>query len=413
MPSPLVARKAHAGVEPVRKSSRALRENRSPNVQFDRLTAIVLPGQACNIACTYCYVYDRSGTARMPAEVLRETMRQLIESIRPGGTLKVIWHGGEPSLVGASFLQSAVAFQREFNHRELDHGIHIRNSIQTNGIGLDDDLLDLLRRSRFSVGVSIDGPPELHDLCRTTKRGQGTFDRVMAGVRKLREKKVRFGAICVITKQNKDHIEKIYRFFHDEEIPFRVNPLICSGAAKENLDYHRISPVEYADVVLELFRLWLEDRDAGLPVTTIDEIVTSLVTGRNTGCHGSPNCQENFVAVDSSGDVYPCGRFVSRKPFRFGNLMTTPFDQVLMGPPRGLLLGRDARAMSDCRNCRWRPICHGGCMHNAAEGEGTAADKDPLCSAYRRVFSRVAVELSAFMRDRGLEPEPAITRWLA
>ena len=356
-------------------------------VRFRRLTAVLKPTHACNLACTYCYVFDRSSCSSMTDEVLQAVTGNLFRLVRPKGELRIIWHGGEPSLQSVHFYQKAYYYQRESN------AIRIRNVFQTNGYNLDDNLLSFLFEKGFSVGVSLDGPEFLHDRCRITHDGQGTFARIMNNIHKMKRMNIPFGAVCVITKQNKDYSKEIYDFFHAEHIPFRINPLINAGAAKENPGYHSITPEEYTRVVLEFFRLWYKDSSATLRLATVEDIIRSIVTGVHTGCHDAPNCQESFLSIGPTGDVYPCGRFEGRASYCYGNVVNDSLSDILGSPARTALLQRTAEALPECSKCTWLKICNGGCMHNALEDTGDIMNRDTLCRAYKRIYAEIKEQL--------------------
>lgn len=351
---------------------------------FRRLTAIVKATQACNLGCTYCYVFDRTQCNTMSEEVLETTVNQLGASVQPGGSLEIVWHGGEPSLVGVEFYRKAVIYENRIRDK-----IKLTNSFQTNAYRMTDELVGFLKEHDFSLGVSLDGPEFLHDRCRITKDGRPTFALVIASIRKLKKAEIPFGAICVITKQNKKHIKEIYDFFHAEQVPFKINPLIRAGAARQNLSYHYLTAKEYAEVLSELFELWYQDETANLRVATVEDIIKSILTEKHTGCNGSPNCQDNFLGIGPTGDVYPCGRFEGRLPYRYGTLVDRPLAEILQCDLRRKLLQRNARHFNRCQNCRWLKICRAGCMHNALEDTGDVMGIDSLCYAYKLCYARI------------------------
>jgi len=324
----------------------------------------------------------------MSDETLRRTIEQLIAGIEPGGELEIVWHGGEPSLVGQKFYERALEYEGRYKG-----DVYVRNSIQTNAYRLSPEFMRFLFENRFSVGVSLDGTARLNDSCRVTKKGEGTFDSVLHNIRTMKAMGIPLGAVCVITRQNKDSIDEIYKFFHEEQIPFRINPLIKSGAARRHLDHHYMSVDEYADVVIRLVDLWWTDEDAELRVATVEGLISAVITGRHDGCENSPNCQNHFVGVGPKGDVYPCGRFEGMADFSYGNVVELGIEDIFQSERRQALLTRDARLMPGCPTCEWFSICHGGCMHNAHEHSGDVMTKDELCYATKRINSYVYQKL--------------------
>ena len=356
----------------------------------DRLVAIVKPTQVCNIACTYCYVFEEGTHKRMSDETLERTIEQLLAAIEPGGELEIVWHGGEPSVLGLKFYERALDYERKYRGDKL-----IRNAIQTNAYKLKPEFMRFLRDNNFSVGVSLDGTESLNDRCRVTHKGKGTFSSVRENIRTMKRMGISLGAVCVITGQNKHAVREIYEFFHEEGIPFRFNPLIKTGAARRNLLHQDMSVDEYADVVIELFDLWWADEGAELRVATIEDLITAVLTRRHVGCENSPNCQNHFIGVGPNGDVYPCGRFEGMAEFSYGNLVECDMHEIMASGRRQNLLKRDPQFMPGCPTCKWLKICHGGCMHNALEHSHDIMTKDELCQATKRIYSYVEDKLLA------------------
>jgi uncharacterized protein len=171
-------------------------------------------GPICNLDCTYCFylrkeqLYGKGTSFYMPDDVLEEFTRQYIEAQRvPEVTFG--WQGGEPTLMGLDFFRKAVALQEKYRKPNM----RIKNTFQTNGVLLDDEWCRFFKEHNFLVGLSMDGPRELHDAYRVDKGGKPTFDKVYRALKLLQKHGVEFNILCVVNRINADHPLRVYRFF--------------------------------------------------------------------------------------------------------------------------------------------------------------------------------------------------------
>lgn len=333
-------------------------------------TIIVKPTNECNLRCKYCYAAD-AGTEGTMTE---DTLYTLIDnSLDVFNNVHFIWHGGEPLIPGVGFYETLIELQSEL--KEADQ--RITNSIQSNLTLLDDDFLDFFQQHDFKIGTSIDGPREIHNRTRVYHDGSGTFDDVMHAIGELKAIGITPGAIAVITKENVDHCEEIYRFFKQEAIPFKLNPVFECGRAKEYSCDLSVKSERYSEAMIKLFDLWVSE-PKHFPIDTFDEIVGNIVTGKPRLCSYTYSCQEKYFAVASNGDVYPCGRFDGEKQFRFGNINSDDFDMILTSDLRNAMVSR-ADKIGACAPCEYKTICNGGCPHNAYTACGDPMEKDGFC----------------------------------
>ncbi|HEU5458723.1 MAG TPA: radical SAM protein, partial [Terracidiphilus sp.] len=172
-------------------------------------------GPICNLDCKYCFYLEKENLYpdtrhwAMSPDVLENYIRQYISS-RPGRQIQFAWQGGEPTLLGVDFFRRVVELQNQYAN-----GRQIHNALQTNGTLLDDAWGEFLAENHFLVGLSIDGPRELHDYYRVDKGDAPTFDRVMRGVEKLKKHRVDFNTLTVVHRQNSAHPLQVYRFLKE------------------------------------------------------------------------------------------------------------------------------------------------------------------------------------------------------
>ncbi len=302
-------------------------------------------GAVCNLACDYCFFLAKQqlypgSRFRMSDEVLDSYIRQLLEAHQVP-QVTIAWQGGEPTLMGLDFFRRA---QRHIE-RYRKPNTTIESTIQTNGVLLDDEWCEFLRKNSFLVGISIDGPREMHDAYRHDKGGKPVFDRVMRGLRLLQKHKVEFNVLATIHAANGDHGLEVYRFFRDEaEAQYlQFIPIVerdnDTGFQEGNaLTDRSVTPGQYGRFLISIFDEWVR-RDVGqMFVQTFDGVLASYVRGRSTLCVLSPTCGEG-AALEHNGDLYSCDHFVEPRHL-LGNILETPLAE-LMGSEKQRKFGRD------------------------------------------------------------------------
>ena len=368
-------------------------EGKELEIMEKGLLTIIKPTNACNLACSYCYVESNAcqGVMTMP------TMRQAVTKIsRYNGHDKeshFIWHGGEPTLVGQPFYQDVGVVTDELRN----DGYTLTHSIQTNGTRLNDKDVEFFVAQGFRIGLSIDGPQAVHDQTRMFPDGNGSFNRVWRTVEAMRSFQQGISGIVVLTRLNLPSLEAIYKFYRNNHMSLRVNPLIHAGTARKNWEDISITPEEYGHAVIRLFDWWINDQTSEEIVDPPQQMLRMLMNRMPLGCHHLKSCQDHFISVDPAGNVYPCGRFDGRSGFKYGNLVDHSVEEVLASASRNRLLSR-SELIEECKACPYQDICHSGCMENALN-DGEVMLKDPYCVAYRMAFDHIRAYLEASLPD--------------
>jgi uncharacterized protein len=367
-------------------------------------------GAVCNLDCQYCYyrgkvsLYPETGAWRMPDSLLEQYIIQHIEAAR-GPEVSFSWHGGEPTTLGVDFFRKAVELQRK--HKPA--GWRICNGIQTNGVLLDEEWGRFLAAEAFSIGLSLDGPAELHDAYRVTKGGQPTHGQALRGYETLRKHGVFTSIVCVVHNRNVLRPLTVYRFFR--EIGCRhLGFLPAVEQAPESatgVDMYTPSADDYGAFLCKIFDEWVE-RDAGrLSVQTFEEAARPALGLEHSLCVFRETCGQ-IPVLEHNGDFFPCDHFVDRE-HRLGNIRERPLGELL-----------DSQALRDfgeakrdampryCRECEALAMCNGGCPKyrfiRTPDGE---AGLNYLCAGLKRFFrhSRAPLERLA-AREREQVPVP-------
>ena len=378
-------------------------------------------GPRCNLDCSYCFylkkaaLYPQTPSFRMNDDVLEAFVRNYIES-QDTAEIQFAWQGGEPTLLGVEFFQRACALQRQYSG-----GRRIANSLQTNGTLLDDRWASFLKAESFLVGLSLDGPRELHDHHRRDKQGGPSFDRVLAGLRALQRHQVDYNLLTVVSSCNARQPREVYHFLtstgarHLQFIPLveRLVPDSDDLAAlpvEPAVTPESVSGPAWGGFLCGVFDEWIQ-RDVGrVFVQAFDGALASWVGQPASLCVHAEECGR-ALAIEHNGDVYACDHYVYAS-HRRGNVLQTPLNELVDAPDQ-VAFGR-AKSLTlppDCLQCRWRFACHGGCPKHRLGAAGEARPLNHLCAGYRRFFAHIDAPMRemATLFQRG-EPASRIMR---
>ena len=356
-----------------------------------RFHAMVKPsGAECNIDCTYCFYLHKSellhhrAQARMSDETLEQHVRQYIEA-QTGDEVIFSWQGGEPTLMGLPFFEKVVALQAKYQKP----GQRIENDLQTNGLLLDERWITFLKAHGFHVGLSIDGPRDIHDRFRITKNGKPTFDLVIAAARMLREAEIPFAALCVVNRENALHPRQVYRFLVDEVGARRVqftpaveprqfetdapalmksppredDPRARPGHAESIVTDWSVDPVDYGRFLCAVWDEWFATDIGRVHVNLFETAVAQAAGMPAQTCTQAEFCGK-ALAVEHDGEVYSCDHFVYRE-FRIGNIGNTHLGNLAFSPAQQQFgRAKSVTLPKKCRDCVYLRLCYGECPKN-------------------------------------------------
>jgi uncharacterized protein len=396
-------------------------------------------GSTCNIDCTYCFFLSKEALypndkSRMSQVTLEAYLRQLIESHRVP-EVTVAWQGGEPTLMKLDFFRRSIELVEQYRRP----GQTVRHTFQTNGLLLDDDWCAFFKQHDFLVGLSVDGPRELHNTYRVDRRGHGTFDLVMKGWQALRRHGVEFNILCTVNAANQHHGRAVYRFFRDEMkakwiqfIPIierateQTITLANKGWSERpgqprvlytqtgNLVTERtVGPEQYGRFLVDVFEEWLR-RDVGTVFVQLFDVTLEAYFGRHHLCIHAPTCGYG-PALEHNGDLYTCDHFVEPN-YKLGNIHET-HTMKLMASPAMRKFGQDKldTLTGQCRNCAVRPVCNGGCPKDRfARSRDGENGHNYLCAGLELFFTHTgpAFRMMAQLLQRGQAPSEAMA-WVA
>ncbi len=372
-----------------------------PDVQPHRgqgLGVLVKPASAdCNLRCEYCFYHER-GNDPYAADGRRHVMSErvldrFLEEFLPlaGPQPNFGWQGGEPTVAGVEFFERVIERQQRFKDRRQS----IANALQTNALLLDEDWAQFLHEHRFLVGVSLDGPVELHDRYRYDYGDSGTFSRVMKKIDLLRRHAVEFNILCVVNRLTAAKAETIFKFFTENGFQWLQFIPAVERDEKGRLTPFSVTARQYGDFLCRVFDLWWQDGKPTVSVRMFDEVL-GVAMGQVPGsCQLNEVCGGLYVVVEYNGDVYPCDFFVEDR-WRMGNIVETSLEEMLRGEAVHRFTQLKPNASGKCQACRFRGICHNGCPHYRSLGDGTFLNLDYLCEGYYKFYSYALPKLARF-----------------
>lgn len=376
-------------------------------------------GPICNLDCEYCYylhkedLYPGTTSWRMSAHTLETYIRQYIEA-QPASADEITfaWQGGEPTLLGVEFFQRIVDLQRRF----APPGVPIVNTLQTNGVLLDDVWVEFFKQHNFLIGLSIDGPAELHDRYRYDKKGRPTFEAVMRALNLLKRHEVEFNVLVVVNRHNGEHGRKVYSYLRDNGVRYlQFIPIVERAgigahaevvqpdwatddssapragmeSAGELVSSRSVLPEQFGRFLIDVFDEWIT-RDVGTVFVQIfDQALSAWVGIEPSLCVFRKRCGR-ALAIEHNGDLYSCDHFVEPE-YKLGNIHELPIIEMANSAQQQTFANaKETTLPRYCRECEVRFACNGECPKNRfLETPDGEFGLNYLCAGYRAFFNHI------------------------
>lgn len=369
-------------------------------------------GSLCNLDCQYCYYLDKSEIygghePRMSIDMLETVVKEYIGANDvPEVTFN--WHGGEPLILGLDFYKKALEFERKYADGKIIH-----NTLQTNGTLITDEWADFLAKNDFLVGISIDGPADIHDRYRRDKGGYPTFDRVMAGLMNLQRAGAEYNTMSTVNKFSEGRGLEVYLFLKSlgsrfmqfmpvvEHVKYptdakgkmnkRLRPFIVNPSTEgAMLSPWSISDIAYGKFMCDIFDYWVRNDVGRYYVNLFDATLANWCGAMPGTCVHARVCGGNAV-IEHNGDLYPCDHFVYPE-YLLGNIRKTDI-KTLMQSQKQTDFGLDKRSAlpTKCARCKYLFACNGECpKHRFNRTENGETGLNALCMGYFKFFDHVA-----------------------
>lgn len=349
---------------------------------MNKIELLIKPSSyLCNLDCSYCF-YKKTKSIYPNAKIMDlKTLEFFIKRFMDyseGRDIYFCWQGGEPLICGIDFYFNVIEFQKKYGKR----GQIVGNTIQTNGILIDEKWIEFFKKYNVFVGISLDGPEEIHNFYRKYKDGRKTFNKVMENIRLLKSADVQFNILSTIGENSGKYPEKIFEFFIKKDFKY-LQFIPATDRKKGKISDFSITPLTYSKFLCRIFDLWWNNGSPFVSIRFFDNILEVLLGLEVSNCTLKKRCGE-YLVIEHNGDIYPCDFFVMPE-FKLGNIYTDEIEKIYeklenFGKMKEIEL-------SECKKCRWNFICNNGCMWQRYVKNGNLKGVDYLCPAYKNFFT--------------------------
>ena len=356
-------------------------------------------GSLCNLKCSYCYYLDKAEIyggrePRMSEQMLEHFVKEYIQA-NDVRDVFFNWHGGEPLMAGIDFYRKAVGFQQKYSE-----GKKIHNTLQTNATLITPEWARFFRDNGFLIGVSLDGPKDVHDRYRGGKGGASVFDRVIRGIMELYRAGVQYNVMATVNKQSESKALEIYQFLKSAGTRFiqflpvvehvKDGLIVSPETEGSRLAPWSVSAEGFGRFLCDIFDHWVRNDVGKVFVNQFDAALACWCGVQPGLCAMAETCGGNSV-IEHNGDLYPCDHFVY-EDYKIGNVLDTDL-RTLMNSSKQVSFGISKRngLPQKCIRCRWFFACHGECpKHRFNKTDKGETGLNALCEGYEMFFSHIA-----------------------
>lgn len=327
------------------------------------ISVLIKPASSlCNIRCSYCFYSNISSLrevrsyGKMKPAVTEKMIKHIFADLEDGDSLTLAFQGGEPTLAGLNYFENMVEQVMAQPKR-----VTVNYVLQTNGMLINRQWCDFLKKNNFLVGLSIDGHPLYHDLNRIDPRGRGTFQKVLQTKKLFDDYAIEYNVLCVLTDSLAKEAQQVFQFIMEQKLQFiQFIPCMDDLNTKEKNDYS-LTPKRFAEFYHQMLLYWLAELERGnyISIKLFDDIINLLVNRRITACGMLGNCQIQYV-IEADGSVYPCDFYVL-DDYRMGYIQDQTLRELFGQAAGQKFLCSRVELPKKCKACPFKAICRGGC----------------------------------------------------
>lgn len=353
------------------------------------ISVLIKPSSGmCNMTCDYCFYCDETQkrTQKSYGFMSEATLKNVIRKtmLRAEGTACYTFQGGEPTLRGLDFFEKVLFYQKQYNKK----GVQVYNSLQTNGLFMDETWCRFLRENRFLTGISLDGIQKTHDACRHSRKDNApTFDRICKSIALLETHHVEFNILTVVNQTVAQNIQEIYAFYKRQKWNYQQY-IACLDPLKEphGQNSYSIPSESYGQFLTELFCLWYKDwkKNRQPYIRQFENYIAILLGQFPESCDQRGTCSIQY-AVEADGSVYPCDFYMTDE-YRLGNFNERRLDEIDAKRREISFLERSLLLDQSCKLCTYYSLCKGGCQRNRDWNPETKTYQNYFCQSYRMFF---------------------------
>lgn len=341
----------------------------------------------CNLNCKYCFYYDVAENREVKNFGIMsfDTLEVLVKKAFDYGEHFVgfAFQGGEPTLAGLDFYRKLIEFQKKYNTKK----IRVSNSIQTNGTLINNEWAKFLSENNFLVGLSLDGPKEIHDINRIDKKGSGSFVKIEKAIDLFDKYKVEYNILCVVTKLVARHVDKVYRYYSKKGFQYlQFIPCLDELGIEPGKNPYSLTPEAYGDFLKKLFDLWYRDFMSGkrVSIRMFDNIAQMLAGYPPEACDMKGCCSANLV-VESDGSIYPCDFYVVNE-WVMGKIQDSSILELVQSDNAKAFVDNSIGIPDKCRSCEYLSVCRGGCRRHYEPVSEKSLGGNYFCNSYKEFY---------------------------
>lgn len=353
------------------------------------LTVILKTTRLCNLRCAYCHSWKAGPNQVMPFSILARTIRS---ALAESGARRVefVWHGGEATLLPIAYYRAVVWLQEQFRQP----GQVVGNSVQTNGTRLTDEWIDFLRTYQVGVGISLDGPPEVHDSRRRDIAGRPTSAAVRRSLERIRTSGIRGTGILFVVDDDVVRLgaQRILDYLLELAVPgvALLNALPDNTPPSTPLTGTYLPVPHFVEFLRDLFQLWWPAYAERLRIRELAALVSAQGGDAPGICVFAGECFGRYLTVEPSGEVSACDKYIGDRAYVFGNVLANSFGEIDTGPPLEAMRHENRTAVDSMAGCRWFAVCRGACPHDRYTGARHLAGYDGRCCGFAPLLEDIS-----------------------
>jgi uncharacterized protein len=350
----------------------------------------------CNLRCTYCFYIDHlkkvEQKPRMSDKVL-ETMIASYMKTNQNNHFSFGWQGGEPTLLGLEFWEKVINLQTKYAPK----GAVISNGLQTNGTLITESIAEFFGEYKFLLGLSLDGPADLHDYYRKTIGQKSSHNLVIRGIEILRRYNVEFNILILVNNVNVKKASEVYNYLKNKGFYFHQYIPCVEYDEFGNPQTFSINGEEWGTFLCEIFDQWKKEDINRISIRLFDSILENLVYGKYNVCHMGSNCCQYFV-VEYNGNIYPCDFFV-RDDLLLGNVLKDKWEGILKSPTY-IQFGKNKSSWNEnCKKCSYLNLCHGDCQKFRLGNQQDSCILSVLCEGWKKFYTYALPQLKLIAQN--------------
>lgn len=364
------------------------------------ISMLIKPASSnCNLQCSYCFYHSIADSREthsygmMDVKTLDIIVKKVLECAEH--SCSFAFQGGEPTLVGLDFYEQLITIQKQYNTKNLQ----INNVIQTNGMLIDENWAKFLAKHKFLVGLSLDGPKDIHDNHRVYANNKGSFSKVMDTVKLFNQYGVIYNILCTVTANVARHISKVYNFYKKHNFYYlQFIPCLDPLGEPQGALAYSLTPEKYVEFLKKLFDEWYNDVSRGnkISIRYFDNLVGLAMGLPPEVCGLSGTCSLQYV-VEADGGVYPCDFYVTDKWY-IGNIVNSSIEKIAQSDTVKEFIQTSQHIDPKCNHCKWGFLCRGGCRRDREPFVENLPSLNYYCEAYQKFFAYAAPRIIELAR---------------